>query len=68
MHTEEIQRHSNGAIDIDFYRRRATAMRQQAQADAGNKLGGAMRAFFAGAVLALTGATLPARQSTPPLL
>lgn len=68
MHREEIRRRSDGVIDIDFYRRRAVAMRRQAQADAGKKLGGALHTLIAEIVLALSGATLPARQSTSPLL
>jgi hypothetical protein len=68
MHTEEIRRRSNGTIDIGFYRQRATALRSQAQTGALRKLGGAIRPLIAAIILALSGATLPARQPTPPLV
>ena len=68
MHAEEIRRRSNGTVDIDFYRQRATALRLQTQTDALRKLGGAIRPLIAAIVLALGSATLPGRQPTPPLM
>jgi cytochrome c oxidase subunit IV len=54
----EIRRHANGAIDLDFYRTEAIALRQQAMRDAFK-----LKATFAFALLTISmivGATIVA--------
>jgi hypothetical protein len=68
MHTEEIRRRSNGTIDIDFYRGRAATLRLHAQQGAWRKLGRAIGAPAARALIVLAGAMMAAQQPKPPLL
>jgi len=46
--TDTVRRHPNGAIDLDFYRAGATALRRQAMRDAST-----VRKAFAGALVTM---------------
>ena len=47
--TDTVRRHSNGSIDLDFYRSQATALRRQAMRDAAT-----LRKAFAGLLVTMS--------------
>jgi hypothetical protein len=64
MDAYEIRRHPDGALDVDFYRRRAARLRAQARDDAVAKIVQLARAVIAAVILVAALCLMPAADGT----